>query len=115
MKQAERDNEQLGIILKYSERLALAQQHFDGDFELFSACEPYQDSCSLCLIQIGEAVGRLSDSYRSEHPQIEWHAICGMRCHLIHGYDNFDPEIAWDAIKNNVPPLRAFCEEHFQE
>lgn len=115
MKQVERDNDQLGIILKYCERLDAAKQHFDGDFELFSSSEPYQDSCSLCLIQIGEAVGRLSESYRTEHPQIDWHAIYGMRCHLVHGYDHFDAEIAWDAIENHVPPLRAFCAERFQE
>lgn len=115
MKQAERDNEQLGIILQYCDRLDAAKQYFNGEFELFLNCEPYQDSCSLCLIQIGEAVGRLSDDYRTKHPQIDWHAIYGMRCHLVHGYDSFDPEIAWDAIENYVPPLQAFCEERFQE
>ena len=81
MKQAERDNEQLGIIVKYCERIETARQHFGNDFELFSASTPYQDSCSLCLIQIGEAVGRLSDEYRGNHPQIDWRAIYGMRCH----------------------------------
>lgn len=115
MKQAERDNEQLGIIVKYCERIETARQYFGNDFELFSASTPYQDSYSLCLIQIGEAVGRLSDEYRENHPQIDWRAIYGMRCHLVHGYDNFDPEIAWDAIETHVPPLRIFCKEHFRE
>lgn len=35
MKQAERDNEQLGIIVKYCERIEAARQHFGNDFELF--------------------------------------------------------------------------------
>lgn len=115
MKQAERDNEQLGIIARYCERINAARRHFGNSFELFSTCEPYQDSCSLCLIQIGEAVRRLSDEYRMAHPQVDWHAIYGMRCHLVRGYNYFDPEIAWDAIETQVPPLQAFCEEHFRE
>lgn len=115
MKQAERDNEQLGIILKYCNRLDSSKELFGNSFDIFSSCEPYQDSCTLCLIQIGEAVGRLSDDYREKHPQIDWHAIYGMRCHLVHGYENFDTEIAWDAIENYIPPLRNYCAEHFQE
>lgn len=115
MKQVERDNDQLGIILQYCNRLDHAHSHFGTSYDVFIECEPYQDSCSLCLIQIGEAVGRLSDEFKEKHPQIDWRAIYGMRCRLVHGYDNFDPEIAWDALENYLPALRAFCEERFKE
>ena len=113
MRQGERDNDQLGIILHYCKRLDAAKQHFGNDYAEFQRSEPYQDSCSLCLIQIGEAVNRLSDDFKSAHPDIAWQRIYGMRCHLVHGYEMFDAEIAWDAIENHIPQLRAFCADYF--
>lgn len=115
MRQAERDNDQLGVILKYCDRIDIAIKRFGRSFDTFSRDIPYQDSCSLCLIQIGEAVNRLSEGFRQAHPEIEWRRIYGMRCHLVHGYEMFDAEIAWDAIENYIPPLRAFCEVYFVE
>ena len=113
MDQSERDNDQLGIIIRYCDRLNVSRSHFGSTFEVFSASEPFQDSCSLCLIQIGEAVNRLSNEFQENHPQIEWSKIYGMRCRLVHGYDMFDAEIAWDAMENYIPSLREFCVERF--
>ena len=56
-------------------------------------------------------MNRLSDGFKEQYSQIEWVEICGMRCHLVHGYNMFDAEIAWDVIKNYIPVLQAFCEE----
>ena len=39
------------------------------------------------LTVIGEAVKRLSKEFRTEHSQIPWTLIAGMRDNLIHGYD----------------------------
>lgn len=115
MDQNERNNDQLGIIIRYCDRLNSALQFFGPDYQTFLSCEPYQDSCSLCLIQIGEAVHRLSDDFILRFPQIEWAKIYGMRCHLVHGYEMFDAEIAWDTIENYIPSIYAFCQEHFIE
>lgn len=109
----QRDNEQLGMIIHYCERLDLAKKHFGDSYEQFLALEPFQDSCSLCLIQIGEAVNRLSGAFRDSHPEIEWRKIYGMRNHLVHAYEIFDAEIAWDAIENYIPSLHEFCQERF--
>lgn len=115
MDQHERDNYQLGTIIRYCDRLNLAKKHFGNSYAQFVESEPFQDSCSLCLIQIGEAVNRLSDSFRAEHPEIEWAKIYGMRNHLVHAYEIFDAEIAWDAIENYLPGLYEFCKERFEE
>ncbi|MEG0218085.1 MAG: HepT-like ribonuclease domain-containing protein, partial [Raoultibacter sp.] len=113
MKQPDRDNEQLGIILRYCDRLAMSVERFGHTYEAFCADISYQDSASLCLIQIGEAVNRLSDEFKNHSKEIPWHKIYGMRCHLVHGYEAFDAEIAWDAIETHIPPLRIFCEKHY--
>lgn len=112
---AERDNDQLALILRFCARIESAIEYFGRSYDTFCKIEPYQDSCSLCLIQIGEAVNRLSEGFKQQHPQIEWAKIYGMRNHLVHGYEMFDPEIAWDAMENYIPALQAFCEERTVE
>ena len=111
MRQDERDLEQLHVILRYCARLDAAQKKFDCDYRVFEEDTVYQDSCALCIIQIGEAVHRLSNAFTAAHPEIDWNRIYGMRCHLVHGYEMFDAEIVWDAMETGIPPLRAFCEQ----
>lgn len=115
MNQEERDNEQLGIILKYLDRLDHTVNRFDHSYEFFQNDISFQDSCSLCFIQIGEASNRLSSEYKDEHADIPWKRIYGLRCHLVHGYESFDTEIVWDAIENYAPVLRNFCETHYRQ
>lgn len=55
MRQADRDNDQLGIILRYCNRLDESLKRFGNSYAIFQEDIPFQDSCSLCLIQIGEA------------------------------------------------------------
>lgn len=114
MRPSELDNEQLGIILRYCEKIGNAQERFGSSYADFEAEGLFQDSCSFYLIQIGEVVNRLSDAFQASHPEMEWSRIYGMRCRLVHGYEAFDPEIAWDVIETQIPPLKAFCEERFQ-
>ncbi len=114
MRPAERDNEQLGVILQYCDRVRLAKDRFGDSFQSFQGDLQYQDCVSLCLIQIGEAVNRLSDEFTRLHPEIEWARIYGMRCHLVHGYGMFDAEIAWDAVERELPALEEFCSQHFE-
>lgn len=111
MRQAERDIDQLFVIRRYCDRLEEALARFGTSYEAFAADTVFQDCCSLCIIQIGEAVHRLSDGYVLAHPEIDWNRIYGMRCHLVHGYEMFDAEIVWDAVEHCIPPLRAFCEQ----
>ena len=111
MKQAERDLEQLHVILRYCDRLNAALEKFGHSYRAFEKDTVFQDSCALCIIQIGEAVNRLSPSFTAAHPEIDWRRIYGMRCHLVHGYEMFDAEIVWDAIETGIPPLRVFCEQ----
>lgn len=54
---------------------------------------------------IGEAVKRLSPSFRAAHPSIPWSAIAGMRDRLIHQYDTVDLEEVWSVVNQDVPDL----------
>ncbi len=115
MKRDDRDLDQLFLMLRFCNRTDETLQRFGVSYERFEADSVFQDSCSLCIIQIGEAVNRLSDEFKAAHPEIEWKRIYGMRCYLVNGYDMFDAEIVWDALLRCIPPLKAFCEQQTRQ
>lgn len=52
---------------------------------------------------IGEAVKKLPGDFTTQHPQVEWRLIAGMRDRLIHGYFAVDYALVWDVVQNKVP------------
>ena len=55
---------------------------------------------------IGEAAGKLSKNFKSEHPEIPWADIVGMRNRLIHEYFGVDVKLVWQTSQKNVPELK---------
>lgn len=62
------------------------------------------------LLVLGEAVKRLSASYRARHSAIPWRPIAGMRDRLIHGYDAVDLEAVWQTASVDIPRLVGLLE-----
>ena len=62
------------------------------------------------LLVLGEAAKRLSDTFRTSHPETAWKAIAGMRDRIIHGYDDVDLGEVWRTIDNDLPKLIATLE-----
>ncbi|MDZ7830636.1 MAG: DUF86 domain-containing protein [Desulfobacterales bacterium] len=54
---------------------------------------------------IGEAVGKLPDSMKSEYKNIDWQDIKDFRNLLIHEYFGVDLEIVWKIIQDDLPNL----------
>ena len=54
---------------------------------------------------IGEAAAKVSDNIRTQHPDIPWKQIIGMRNHLIHVYFDIDFKTVWKTVEENLPPL----------
>ena len=57
------------------------------------------------LLVVGEAVKRLSPTFRGRYPSIPWALIAGMRDSLIHEYDTVDLDEVWSTAKRDVPRL----------
>jgi uncharacterized protein with HEPN domain len=57
------------------------------------------------LLIIDEAVTRLSNEFRSSHPEIAWAKIAGMHNRLIHGYDKIRWDLVWRTATEAVPQL----------
>jgi len=62
------------------------------------------------LSMIGEAVRRLSESFRGQHAPVPWRQIAGMRDRLIHAYDKIDWPLVWHTAQSDVPKLLAELE-----
>jgi uncharacterized protein with HEPN domain len=54
---------------------------------------------------IGEAVKKLPEDLRAQHPTLEWKKMAGLRDILIHEYFGLDAEIVWDIVTTKVPTL----------
>lgn len=52
---------------------------------------------------VGEAVKRLSRSFREQHPELPWKDMAGMRDRLIHGYDEVDLDLVWHFAHEEIP------------
>jgi uncharacterized protein with HEPN domain len=50
---------------------------------------------------------RLPESYRAEHPDVDWRGIRAVRNFIAHDYDGTDDEILWVAISVELPRIVA--------
>lgn len=74
----------------------LNNEQFDNDQRL-------QDAVIRRLEIIGEAVKRLPNEFRNQHPSVEWKGATGMRDILIHLYDEVDTLQVWKTITEVLP------------
>ena len=54
---------------------------------------------------IGEAIGKLPEPLKKQHPEIYWQDIKDFRNLLIHEYFGVDLEIVWNILQQDLPPL----------
>jgi len=79
----------------------------DIDEAAFKKQTLIQDGVIRQIEIIGEAVKRLSPSFRTSHDHIPWRDIARMRDKLIHDYFGVDVEKVWLTAKEDIPLLKA--------
>ncbi|MCL5666494.1 MAG: DUF86 domain-containing protein [Patescibacteria group bacterium] len=77
-----------------------------GKDAFFSDLEK-QFAAARALEIIGEASAKLSEDFRTKHPEIDWRGLKSMRNLLIHEYAYVDAGEVWKAGQNDVPDLKA--------
>ena len=55
---------------------------------------------------IGEAVYMLTKEFRTDHPEVDWDVIEGMRHVLVHGYYQIRPKQLWNTVEYDIPALK---------
>ena len=88
------------------EAVAEIQAFVEGmDFKAFRSDAKTIKAVELDLILIGEAAGQVPQSVQDGQPAVPWHLMKAMRNRLVHVYFSVDPQIVWDTIHNDLPPL----------
>ena len=85
------------------------------DKDAFAIDEDKQGNVVHCFEIIGEAANHVADEIVDANPGIPWAAIIGMRNNLIHGYNEIDYEIVWDAAQNDLEGLEESIEQILSE
>lgn len=99
-----RDKIHLERILESIERTNF---HLAGfEYIYFEEDRKTYDAVLMQLVNIGEMVNRLSDSFSEKHGDLPWHQIIGMRNQIAHGYFEIDPKEVWNTAKNDLPELK---------
>ena len=89
--------ESIFLIEEYSQKLSQSE---------FSLNRTLQDAIIRRLEIIGEAAYLLTKEYKTEHSEIEWSELIGMRHVLVHGYYQIRDEIIWATVETELKPLR---------
>src|SRR5262245_30813510 len=76
------------------------------DHDTFIKDDKTIDSVVRNLEIIGEAANRLPEDFRTQHPEVEWRKIVGLRNRIVHDYFNIDVEIVWEIIQKDLPNLK---------
>jgi uncharacterized protein with HEPN domain len=79
-------------------------------WEKFAADEMLQFATQRVLQIVGEAAWKVSEEYRSAHPDIPWPQIAGLRHRLVHDYTRIDLALVWEIMQKHVEPLIAALE-----
>ncbi|MCQ2979326.1 MAG: DUF86 domain-containing protein [Clostridia bacterium] len=69
------------------------------------------NATAIELIQIGEAIKKLSDETISKYSNIDFINIRNLRHRIVHDYDGIDLKILYKIVKDEIPQLKIDLEQ----
>ncbi|MDR7856603.1 HepT-like ribonuclease domain-containing protein [Tissierella sp.] len=96
-------------IIEYCNEINETVKYFGDDLDKFKLNNIYRNAVSMCILQIGELTGSLSEEFMDVHNNIPWRNIKGMRNIMAHKYGNIDKMVVWEAVKYDIPSLKNNC------
>lgn len=89
-------------IEKYIASISNAQEFYNDDKTF--------DAVIMNIIIIGESVSKLEESFKEQHPQIDWFKIKAIRNIAAHDYLGINAEMIWQILQNHISPLKQTIE-----
>lgn len=96
-------------ISRYCDEIKGAIDLFGDDKSIFLNNAIYRNAVAMPIEQIGELAKHLSDDFLSQHSEMPWKDIKGMRIWFAHQYLSMDKEIIWKVMHEDIPQLKKFC------
>lgn len=100
-----RDKNYIAIekIIAYIEKISGYTNKIDKD--TFLSDTKLLEACVFNILQIGELANRVSDDFRSQHKEIPWPKMRGIRNRLVHDYEGVNLELVWDIVYRDLDIL----------
>lgn len=64
---------------------------------------------------IGEAANRLPEDFKSQHVEMDWRKVVGLRNRIVHDYFGIDLQIIWNIIVQDLPELKQILSQFKDE
>jgi uncharacterized protein with HEPN domain len=93
MNSNERDISILKHIIKYCNDISETVDYFGSSYEIFCDNNIYKNAVSMCILQIGELSGSLSDKFKDKYKGIPWRSVKGMRNVMAHKYGSISASV----------------------
>lgn len=77
----------------------------------FHAARINFDAVMMNFILIGEMVDRISEVFKTAHPEVDWKQIKGLRNIIAHDYFGVDAEEIWQIIRKQLPSFKKNIEK----
>lgn len=95
-------------IIEYCRQIQETCKRFGG-YGFFTTDYVYRNAVCMCLLQIGELAGRLSEEAKQATPSIPWRLIRGLRNLCAHDYGALDFAQVWATVQEDIPTLQLAC------
>ena len=106
----DRDVSILKKIIQYTNEINGTISRFELTVDKFKSDYVARNAIAMCILQIGELVGKLSDEFRTQYTEMPWRDIVALRNIAAHAYGSIDTEMLWGTVTDRVPELKSYCE-----
>ena len=111
----DKDSRTVSKMIEYCDNVASFLDGLDDNFEAYRVDVRTRYACDMCVIRMGELVGRLSDELKARRPSVPWAQIRAASEYLTRDYDAAEPELIWETLRQDVPALRGVLLEILAE
>lgn len=113
MREQARDKDRLEHIL---EAIGNLETYTDGiSSEMLFHDKLRLHACVYNVQIIGEAIYKLTQEFKGDHPETPWRMIEKMRHILVHDYYQINFDILWQVLSDDLPILKNQVEEYLNE
>lgn len=106
-----RDEIVLKKIIQYADEISETISRFNLTQDSFTDDFVARNAISMCILQIGELVGKLSEEFKAQNNAMPWREIKAMRNIAAHNYGEIDIDILWETATCDIPDLKEYCQK----